>query len=409
MQPRARELFELVRAEPDSETPRLILADWYDAQGDHRGELIRIQLMLNRLRFDDPQREEWLDRERELLALYEKRWTEPLARLGISCGFYRGLIEELTVSVPTFLEQARFFFANYPIRRILFHDVNDQLGALIQSPELANLREMDLCNNFLGNAGPTLLSRCRFLEQLEYLNLSFNDLTDSGLKILGDMRSLSDLKVLILSDNSHLGTPGIRAIADSEVFGNLHTLDLSGNDLPGTFVRVIVNADHMDSLQRLIFYGNRIGDSGLASFANSRLMRSGLERTPILDLKQCEIGPAGAQALVETDSILKLEKLDLTANRLGDAGLRVLTRASRLANLRYLLVGKNQITDRGLQSLLDSPLLDTLKEIDLRDNTVTEEGCAEVQQASMARNRPEPLQIKLNATVFNRRATLRRT
>jgi uncharacterized protein (TIGR02996 family) len=42
-----------IKDHPDDDTPRLVLADWLEEHGDPRGEFVRVQCQLARLREDD--------------------------------------------------------------------------------------------------------------------------------------------------------------------------------------------------------------------------------------------------------------------------------------------------------------------------------------------------------------------
>jgi uncharacterized protein (TIGR02996 family) len=67
---------------PDDDTPRLIYADWLEERDDPRGEFIRVQCELARLRKskDGPRRAALKARGRELFSGQQDAWVEALVR-----------------------------------------------------------------------------------------------------------------------------------------------------------------------------------------------------------------------------------------------------------------------------------------------------------------------------------------
>lgn len=114
-------LVQAILAEPDDDTPRLVLADWFEEQGDPAGvaraEFIRTQIERARLDPRDPQQSEMQAREYRLLAAHAKDW----------CGshfvfkkarFRRGFIEYVHLHLTHFLHHRRQMFALEPVRDI---------------------------------------------------------------------------------------------------------------------------------------------------------------------------------------------------------------------------------------------------------------------------------------------------
>jgi uncharacterized protein (TIGR02996 family) len=77
---------------PEDDTPRLVYADWLEEQGDPRGEFIRVQCLLARIREGDPQRRSLQRRERELLGEHGPKWQGPLRHLAGPLQFRRGFL-----------------------------------------------------------------------------------------------------------------------------------------------------------------------------------------------------------------------------------------------------------------------------------------------------------------------------
>ncbi len=77
-----------IKANPDDDTPRFILADWLEEHGDAvraaRGEFLRLQCLA--------QRTPNAERETALLRRFEREWLGPLAPLARSWSWQRGLL-----------------------------------------------------------------------------------------------------------------------------------------------------------------------------------------------------------------------------------------------------------------------------------------------------------------------------
>jgi uncharacterized protein (TIGR02996 family) len=79
---------------PDDDTPRLVYADWLDDQGDaDRAEFIRLQIHLARQPRNDPRREGWKTRERELLEVHAWEWAADVGWRASEWVFRRGFVE----------------------------------------------------------------------------------------------------------------------------------------------------------------------------------------------------------------------------------------------------------------------------------------------------------------------------
>ena len=69
-------------------------------------------------------------------------------------------------------------------------DATPLMPKLVHCPFLAQVRELDLCGNELGNNGVHLLVRSPYLTGIEALDLGFNGLDDAGMRVLSRVSSL---------------------------------------------------------------------------------------------------------------------------------------------------------------------------------------------------------------------------
>src|SRR5437870_1813976 len=78
---------------PDDDTPRHVLADWLDDQGDaDRAEFVRGQLAAARMDEDDPARQALDARLKTLQARHSRAWVASLRRQVSRFRFQRGLL-----------------------------------------------------------------------------------------------------------------------------------------------------------------------------------------------------------------------------------------------------------------------------------------------------------------------------
>uniref|UniRef100_A0A8C7RK55 Protein NLRC3-like n=1 Tax=Oncorhynchus mykiss TaxID=8022 RepID=A0A8C7RK55_ONCMY len=203
------------------------------------------------------------------------------------------------------------------------------LSALSSNP--SNLRELDMSNNDLNDSGVKLLSaglgnpHCK----LETLKLSGCGVTEEGCAALvSALRSNPNhLRELDLSDN-HLGDSMVQHVSPGleDSFWRLEILSLSGCKLTETSCEVLASALSSSShLRELDLSNNDLLDSGV------KLLFAGRGDSPckleILRLAFCEVTEEGCASLA---SALKsnpshLRELDLSYNHLGDSGVRLLS------------------------------------------------------------------------------------
>lgn len=357
--------------------PRLIYADYLDDAGEpERAELIRIQLALVRLSEDDPRRPQLSDRQAELLTRNRAAWTADLAGLVVWIDFRRGIPDSASVDAATFLERGEELFHRLRLRRLRLLDAASVIPKLFSSPLLTQVRELDLCNAELGNAGVALLAHSHVLKNLESLDLGFNGLTDAGIEALSRSSNFPELTSLSLNDNDEITCGGLRMIAESPFFAGLTTLDVSGNDIGERGIGAVIASPAMARLCSFRINNNRIGNGGLATLTKSVLLTRMLKTDPKLAVRDNNIGADGATALATCPALAECTTLDLTNNDLRDAGVATLLRSPHLSKLKVLRLGRNQLTDHGIfaaHELLDS-LFDRLDFLDVSNNRLTRLG-----------------------------------
>ncbi|MGL6072590.1 MAG: TIGR02996 domain-containing protein [Fimbriiglobus sp.] len=373
---------EAIFARPHDDAPRLLWADWLDESDDPveqaRGELVRLQCALARLRRDD---EHWLAysaRQSDLIHAYGAMWAKPIERLAVGYEFRRGLLDSVSVEGKTFLKHSETLFARAPIRRVRIIDANKHLDRLIRSPALLRIRELDLCSNDLGNGGVLELLQSESLGHLAHLDLSFNHLTDAAVIGIARAECCPQLRSLSLANNHGITSVGLTALAGSAHLAELRHLDVSENQIRFPGVQALVDSTYLAKLNRVSLYGNPLDAQSVEALLNSPLLRRMLAKEPGLDFRRCELGPDAAVALARAPLMRGVRWLDLADNDLIDVGVMRLAESGNLTSLTELTLTNNRISDAGAVLLARSPLMRQLRRLDIAHNQITQRGIDEL-------------------------------
>ena len=290
-------LLAAVIAEPDSDLPRLVMADWYDENGEpERAEFIRVQIELARGVRGKARRAAMEARAAELLTEHGGRWREPLASLGVSdygVQFRRGFVYgvELDDVDDDFALRAPDLFAAAPIQRIAFAHAYSHAGRA-GCPELLRLRELGLDRAGYEDDELAALFASPYLRNLVRLEMPADD------------------------DNGHLSAGGLRLLSECPNLPALRELDLSGNWCE---------------------WGLGLHEGWVAS-----LLAGGLAgQLSWLSLSMTMMDDAAAAVLASSPHLARLERLDLSNNYIVEDGCRALAESPHLSALRLLDLRKN--------------------------------------------------------------------
>jgi uncharacterized protein (TIGR02996 family) len=143
--------------------------------------------------------------------------------------------------------------AHLPALEMLYLNANALGDAVVQHlaelPLLERLQGLELSVNNVSPAGAQALARSRYVGRLTALWLGFNHLGDTGARALADSTRLH-LTRLYLGNNG-LGLAGVEALARSPQLAGLTHLDLDYNHLPASALRVLAAAPHWEQMQAL--------------------------------------------------------------------------------------------------------------------------------------------------------------
>ena len=276
-------LLRAIASDLESDTPRLIYADWLEEQGDaERAEFLRLQCQLVESPLDAFQSDAMAGRARELELRYGLVWKQRLPEeLQGRSLFHRGLLTGMACAVEAFPQVAEAFLAGNPLLHVLqVYPGQSSLryqawDRFFSSPWLRHFTSLDLSNNWMGNLGASVLANCPHLENLSELDLSGNNINDLAMPALMDA-TLPALRRLKLRSNE-FGDRGITLLARSGRLTRLQRLDLNWNRIGDAGLSALVRGQYLSSLEILDLRGNNIRENSvkvlLKSTALPRLRR----------------------------------------------------------------------------------------------------------------------------------------
>jgi uncharacterized protein (TIGR02996 family) len=361
------EILSEIRARPDDDEPRLVLADQLTEAGDARGELITVQCALARLGPDDPRRPELELRDQELRAAHAE-WAAAFRGWVEALRWERGFVVRVAAQPRRFARGAQVILAEAPLLRGLEGIGGDPqiAGAMYElaaCPALRRIVELDLGSLQIGWEGVRELTRSEHIGATQRLDVSNNGLQqgDVGLfSAFGALRSLDVTGNWLGRNLGALAVPHLQELrADTTFAGDDGLAAIAASDMP---------------IRRLSFASNRVGTAGTTALASARLPLA------YLDLSSNRIGPAAVAALAASEILAGVRTLRLGHNALGDAGARTLAASPACRGIERLDLEQAGLEDLGARALVESPNLPAVVELDLSRNHLSDETRAAVRE-----------------------------
>ena len=234
---------------------------------------------------------------------------------------------------------------------------------------------------------------------LTELDLSFNDIDDTGAKSLSQAHTVnSSLTSLDLCSN-RIGDAGAKSLSHALTLNsNLTSLSLRGNNIGDTGAESLSQALTVNSsLTDLDLRRNRIGYNGAASFSKALKRNSSLTS---LDLSENSVGATGAKHLSQALKVnSSLTNLDLRGNSIGDTGAAPFSKAlTENSSLTTLGLSCNSIGDTGAESLsqaLKEKL--SLTYLNLSQNGIGDTGAESLSQALKVNSSLTMIDLRANS------------
>ncbi|WP_166827884.1 TIGR02996 domain-containing protein [Thalassoroseus pseudoceratinae] len=304
--------------DPYNDTPRLIYADWLDAQGQSsRAEFIRLQCESARLRKGSSRRQALELRADELLFEHESEWLGEKSEQIVRWKFRRGFLHSATMTANAFLKHGESVFQTEPLWRIGFVDDDgeplqtDALNEVVSHPTFGAVRSLDIIG-----AAPVFEPH---------------------------WHSQWSEPQVPLADWLH-------ALAQATHVRNLKSF------VPGTWLRLFNP------------FGEETGTaaSALETFCQAEHLRT-LRR---LSLNGCPMAPARqsdqlAELVANASFARQLKRLNLENCRLNDTAAQTLASSTNLRGLTQLTLFGNSLTQSGWEALFQSPHLKQIRDVDV--------------------------------------------
>ena len=178
------------------------------------------------------------------------------------------------------------------------------------------------------------------LSKLRRLDLTGNPLRDSGVRMLTQEADLASLTELTLN-GCECGRPGVRALLDCGLLRRLTSLHLNNNFLGDATARELLLSGELDSLQCLSL-GSDLTDSGLGYIANHSAANHWRE----LRVQGPTITAGGLLALLRSPELTSLARLDVIGLQLHLGFLPNLNRKPFLSRVRELAGPRSTFASR---------------------------------------------------------------
>ena len=390
------QLMKEVRANPDDDEPRLVLADWLEERGDDYGTFIRAQCELAQLDADDDRYPQLEVQAEDLFRKNRTRWIKELPKYdGLSWGsndqavhrghwyhkrqyFTRGFVESASVKdnkslkaniskikkygLLNSLELMKPIQAAYDlyakqkyIRGISFIQFSPPIGYLDSLSFRDELRTLTVAESDKARRLGESVFTTEF-PKLQALEISASNLKGSLSEFL-NWKSLSGLKWL------NLGLTSLESFTEAEFkkliklksLSNLSTLDM-WSSLGAKQVELFVKHGSMKRLTRLSLARNRFGDAGLAPLASAKF-----KKLHTLDICWNELTSKSVQLMEGSKVFRNLYRLNLCGNRkINDQAAKTLAGSETFKN-PHLNLGGTSITEKGVEALLNSQNLNEIR------------------------------------------------
>jgi len=311
-------LIEALRRQPDEDTPRLMLADWYEENGDvARGEFIRVQCELARLDPADARYPELHVRQLQIQAEHEREWLGEWADKLVRWEFRRGLLNEVTIEPEPYCSAGEALFRDHPIWRVAF--VDDQGESLsppairdvLAQPHSRHLRAIDA-------------AACRPGEQAAAM-FGGEIRTNAWLVELANATALDQVRELSFYGGTRGGREGIDADDWARFCAAKHLRGLAHLDLSNRYdhhgnsaawepvLRVLAGATFAAELRSLRFDGCYTGASALSHLTGGKFARLRTLTTggPNTDLNLSRILPS----LLDPSLLPELRELTISSGK----------------------------------------------------------------------------------------------
>ena len=263
-----------------------------------------------------------------------------------------------------------------------------------------NLYKLDISRNDIGESGMNILANAiKHCSRLHTLLLGFNNISFQGAKALADaIKCCSNLHTLEIGCND-LGDDGMKVLADAlEHCSCLHTLIVSSNEIRKSGIEALAGAIKCHRKLHVIdISSNRIGsgdtyehwigsgesdDSGVESWISSGDEDSSNLSTSIRarDKHQGEINNGVSTLADAIMCCIDFDTLIINNNYLTGSDINIFAKAlTKCSNLHALDISNNDIGDDGARGLTDiMKYCGKLQSLDISNTEIGKEGAGAI-------------------------------
>lgn len=294
-------LLRAILDDPEDATAALAYADWLDETGgpaeQDRAAFIRIQQRLPEMKHDDPQRGPLYLQQQSLLAKYRAQWLAGVPpALHKHVEFVGGFPRRVKLAAPQLVTHEAILCRPHPVSEVTI------TGTLSRKAAAA-------------------LAGMQWWRRVRLLRLQSSAKDARSLEALLRSPYLRGVRELE-ADNCALGTGGGAAVlAAWPGLASVMRLRLIGNALGAAHIDLLCRSPHLLAPADLLLSDNELDDEAARIMAGCAKL-SGLR---VLWLYRNQIGPEGAKALAASPHLAGLERLSLMVNPIGDEGALALT------------------------------------------------------------------------------------
>lgn len=345
-----------IKAEPEEDTPKLALADWFQEQPDPadqaRGDFLRQFVRNNQLAKTDPARQEFGALSR-LWNTHSEAWAGRLLAAGL-----------------------KVWATNYMFRwGLLFPALDGAPGAVRYANAVAETEEYAWVGGIqfraLESSEFATFADSRLLDSLIALRIPSTEGNAAFQSLLYASPRIAGLQYLDLAG----GHVPVDELAHTPHLAALRHLNLRRCTVTDAAVRSLLSSPHLNSLRSLDVAGNELSIHAARTFADSTSLPALTELNlgPETYLRN-HIGPDGTLILVASERTGRLQKLNLASNGIADYGVEAICRQPHMNRLTHLDLSDNLLTDRAAHALATAEHLKSLEELVLQGNAIGPEG-----------------------------------
>jgi uncharacterized protein (TIGR02996 family) len=280
MHPDEQALLRSVIENPDDDVPRLVIADWYEENGQQeRAEFIRLQIQLERTDLEESVRVKLHSRENQLLRQRIREWTEPLVQWNPNWELeitqwlsgkselrkrkvVRGFLHRLDFfeAINDFLLIVHQVYEQFPIQFLSFQDdligvptfTNESFIQLADCPYLKHIRTLELQGTVADGTGLLALFNSSGIRQLQSLKYTITiERYREGSSILLSSAPFTHLKNLSFTLGD--GRDFLRGILQSTNFPNLERLELRNFHMDSESADLLIQSEFANRLKEIRF------------------------------------------------------------------------------------------------------------------------------------------------------------